>query len=80
MAERGTMTSFSVLTASPVDAAPRPVWAMALMLALRAVSAATEFALEELALEEDGERASVTVPATAFVSWVPLTVPPVALM
>ena len=49
---------------------------MALMLALRAVSAATEFALEEAALEADEDRAIETVPATAFVDWVPLTVPP----
>ena len=39
------MVSARVLTAWPVDAEPWPVVAMALMLALRAVSAATEFAV-----------------------------------
>ena len=66
-----------MLTAWPVDADPWPVAAIALMLALRAVSAATELALDEAgepALEE-----TETVPATAFVCWVPLTVPPVEL-
>ena len=81
-AESGTIFSKSVLTDWPVDAAPWPVVAIAFMLALRAVSAAIEFALAELVatpfpMPEPEE--TDTVPATAFVSWEPFTTPPVAL-
>jgi len=47
------------------------------MLALRAVSAATEFVF--VAAFVRALLATDTVPATALVSWVPLTVPPVEL-
>jgi hypothetical protein len=55
---------------------------MAFMLALRAVSAATELALaavDETMLTTGEDEETATVPATALVDWVPLTVPPVEL-
>ncbi len=59
------MVSTAVLTAAPVDAAPRPVLASALVAWLRAVSAASAAAewLEAVCVE-------VTVPATALVDCV----------
>ncbi len=74
------MFSWTVLTAWPVDAPPCPVDAIALMLALRAVSAATD--AEPCSGGGGcglGPRETETVPATAFVDWVPVTSPPVEL-
>src|SRR5579871_6582348 len=67
--------SAATVTAEPVETAPRPVLARLLVARLRAVSAAIAEAvlLDEVAVE-------VTVPATALVDWLPLTVPPAVLI
>jgi hypothetical protein len=55
---------------------------MAFMLALRAASDATELALAEaveVAAPIENPENPETVPATALLDWVPLTVPPVEL-
>ena len=68
-----------VLTAAPVEALPWPVLASALVAWLRAVSPAIWAAVvAAVALLAAGTCAR-TVPASALVDCVPLTVPPVVL-
>src|ERR1700761_3070314 len=74
MAESGTRVSALVLSAEPVEAAPRPELARALLAWLRAVSVETDSAEAPEAFPP-----AVTVPATALVDCVPLTVPPAVL-
>ncbi len=69
------MVSAAVLTAAPVDAAPRPVLASALVAWLRAVSVAE--LRRPCRWRRSGSRP--TVPATALLDWLPLTVPPEVL-
>ena len=64
-----------MLSAAPVDTPPRPVLASALVAWLLAVLAASAAAVLLLAV-----LAELTVRATAFVAWVPLTVPPAVLI
>src|SRR5215472_13655313 len=73
-AASGTTASAAVLTAAPVETTPWPVLARLLVAWLRAVSAAMAAAVLLAAVSRD-----TTVPATALVAWVPLTVPPAAL-
>src|SRR5579863_10488806 len=75
MTASGIIGSAATVTAEPVDAAPRPVLARLLVARLRAVSAAIAAAvlLDAVCLE-------TTVPATALVDCVPLTVPPAVLI
>src|ERR1700733_1086749 len=70
----GTICSTAVLSAEPVEAAPRPVLARLLVARLRAVSAAIAAAVLLAAVCVE-----LTVPATALVDCVPLTVPPAVL-
>ena len=73
------MVSGAVLTAAPVEVAPWPVLASALLAWLRAVSPAIWAAVvAAVALFAAGTWAR-TVPASAFVDLVPLTVPPLVL-
>src|ERR1700758_2577450 len=67
--------SAAMVTAEPVETAPRPVLARLLVARLRAVSEAMLAAvwLAEVFVE-------VTVPATALVDWLPFTVPPAVLI
>src|SRR5689334_10627521 len=67
--------SAAVVTAEPVEAAPRPVLARLLVARLRAVSAAMLAAVWLPAVA--GE---TTVPATALVDWLPLTLAPAVLI
>jgi hypothetical protein len=73
-AASGTTASADVLTAAPVETVPCPVLARLLVARLRAVSDAIAAAVRLAAV-----CAEVTVPATALVAWVPLTVPPAVL-
>ena len=68
------MVSAAVLTAAPVDTAPRPELASALVAWLRAVSVASSAAVPLAAVLVE-----TTVPATALLDWLPLTVPPAVL-
>src|SRR5690242_11481022 len=85
MAESGTMFSRAVLTALPVEVAPRPVLASRLVAWLRAVSCAICAAVPAGLVAAPGEDAGDlvdlpdTVPASALVAWVPRTAPPAVL-
>src|SRR4051812_15540428 len=77
-AESGTMFSARVLTEAPVDAAPLTVLAMAFWDWLRTASEATSRAVLVVAAAAAGDaEATVVVPATAPVDWVPLILPDV---
>src|ERR1700680_3607401 len=81
------MFSCAVLTAAPVEVAPWPVLASALVAWLRAASAAICAAVLDVLVLAGLAAAWIvdfavfadTVPASILVAWVPLTAPPAVL-